>query len=433
MRFGVLYKFYQSVLLLMLPVVFVALLVTKRGRRRFLERFGVWRRIPSKIDWWIHAASLGEARGVSSFIKKIREEFPEDIILLTGTSPSGLEALEDQVDFTRLLPIDCGPLICSALGSVSVRRLVITETEIWPSLLHHVFARNIPVHIINGRVSDYTVLFYQMIRWIVAPLLVRVSSICVPDEVQRKRYLSLIGAETKGGPEIVVTGHTKYDIRFKDADTSLTRDELFPEISDDERVFTLGCLRSGEEDLWFSSIARLWAEGKKLRVVVVPRHAERFEYFWKKISSLTERACKFSDRLSDKKSTDRECDILLVDKLGVLREMYSISDGAFVGATLVDIGGHNPFEAAMFGIPVVVGPYISVIAELISDMRKKNGIVEVQTSEDIERFLRSFIDGDPQLKAVGLAGGQVCERYRGATSRALKILCAEDGGNDLCV
>ena len=433
MRFGVMYKLYQSVLLLMLPVVFVALLVTKRGRRRFLERFGIWRIIPYKVDWWIHAASLGEARGVSSFIKRIREERPEAIILLTGTSPSGLEALEDQVDFARLLPIDCGLLISLALRWVSVERLVITETEIWPSLLHNVFARNIPVHIINGRVSDYTVFFYQMARWIVSPLLARVSSICVPDELQQKRYLSLIGTEVAEGPEVVVTGHTKYDIGFKDADTSLTRQELFPGISDDERVLTLGCLRSGEEELWFSCIERLWAEGKKLRVVVVPRHAERFEYFWKKVSSLTDRACKFSDRLSGKRSTDRECDILLVDALGVLRDMYSISDGAFVGATLVDIGGHNPFEAAMFGIPVVVGPYISVVAELIADMRRNNGIVEVQTSEDIERFLRSFVAGDAQLKAVGVAGGEVCDGYRGATSRVLKILCAEEGGNDLCV
>ncbi len=433
MRFGVMYKLYQTVLLLALPVVAVGLLVTSRGRRRFFERFGIWQKIPSKIDWWIHAASLGEARGVVSFIKNIREENPDAIILLTGTSPTGLDAMQNQVDFVRLLPIDSGPLISLALRSMSADRLVITETEIWPSLLHNVLARNIPVHIINGRVSDYTVLFYQMARWIISPLLARVSSICVPDEGQRQRYLSLIGLAVEGGPHIVVTGHTKYDIGFEDAKMSLTRQGLFPDISDDERILTLGCLRSGEEQLWFPCIERMWAEGKKLKVVVVPRHAERFEYFWKKVSSLTESACKLSGRLSDENLSERKCDILLVDKLGVLREVYSISDGAFVGATLVDIGGHNPFEAAMFGIPVVVGPYISVVAELISDMRKKDGIVEVQTSEDIERFLRSFIAGDPQLEAVGMAGGEVCDRYRGATSRVLKILCAEDRGNDLCV
>ena len=418
MRFGVMYSLYQCVVLLLLPVVFVVLLITTRGRRRLWERLGFWRHVPTEVDWWIHAASLGEAQGVISFIRKLREESPDAQILLTGTSPTGLEALQQEVDCVRLLPIDSALLVSLVLRSVSVKRVVITETEIWPSLLQGLFSRRVPVHIINGRISDYTFSLYRFTRWFFSPLLGRVSSVSVPDATQAKRYEALGVSKDR----IFVTGHTKYDSGVDCTSGVLTREALFPAISSEEKILTLGCLRSGEEDVWFPCIERMWSEGKNLKVVVVPRHAERFEYFWQKITSLTSRCRRFSELENSGQGPLTDYDILLVDTIGILRDVYRISDGAFIGATLVDIGGHNPFEAAMFGIPVVVGPYISVIAELISDMREQGGVIEVQTKADVERFLRDFTNGSVGLVDTGRAGEKVFKKHGGATTRVLEVL-----------
>ena len=425
-HFGIAYSIYQCVVACLLPAVFVGLLLTKRGRRRFSERFGAWGEIPSKIDWWIHAASLGEVQGVLSLIREIRQQDPDAVLLVTGVSPSGLDKVASEVNYVRLLPIDFFVFWKLLLRKLCIERVVITETELWPCLLNQVFDRGIPLHIINGRLSDYTILFYQRLRGLFAPLLQRVRSISVPDSVQASRFISL-GVDSS---VVTITGHTKYDSGECEA-SSFDRATLFGSAQQGVPILTLGSLRKGEEDIWFECLERLQKRGKRISVIVVPRHAERFDYFWDKITRFTER-CQRLSALESKSCEVVDIDILLVDRMGVLRDMYAISDAAFIGATLVDIGGHNPFEAAMFGIPVAVGPYISVISEVIADMRDEQGVVEVQNADDIEEFLLDIVDRSPKLEAIGTAGKRVFDRYAGATQRVYGIITASEEKETSC-
>lgn len=426
-RFGIAYSIYQCVVACLLPAVFVALLVTKRGRRRFSERYGAWGNIPSKIDWWIHAASLGEVQGVLSLIRKIRQQDPNAVLLVTGVSPSGLDKVASEVNYVRLVPIDFFVFWRIVLRKLCVERVVITETELWPCFYNQLFSRDIPLHIINGRLSDYTILFYRRLRVLFAPLLQRVGSISVPDSVQADRFISL-GVDSS---VITVTGHTKYDSGECRA-SSFERSALFGNAQQGVPIITLGSLRKGEEAIWFECLDRLQKRGKRVSVIVVPRHAERFDYFWDRITRFTNR-CQRLSTLQTKRLPAPDIDILLVDTMGVLRDMYAISDAAFIGATLVDIGGHNPFEAAMFGIPVAVGPYISVISEVIADMRCEQGVVEVQNAADIEDFLVKIADRSPNLDAIGQSGKRVFERYAGATQRVYDIVTASGEKETSCV
>lgn len=417
---GIPHKLYTAIGTLALPLIIAALGASKRGRRRFLERFGRWG-LDGEIDWWLHGASLGEVQGLIPFIEALKEGAPSRM-LLTATSPTGLDRGALRVNEARLLPIDLPFLLRSALDSIKVKRFVLSETELWPNLLFELQRRGTACHLINARISDYTIKWYSGLGGVFTPILRRFHSISVPDDEQRARFLEL-GVDPF---RLHVTGHTKYDVapRFKLDDGRLSlRERFFPGISNETPILTLGSLREGEEKLWFSALKRAFDGGAKLRVIVAPRHAERFEDFWRALTSLGRPAARWS--LGPRQAQDaKPHEVLLLDTLGVLEEAYAASDLAFVGATLVDIGGHNPFEPAMYRVATVVGPYISVIREPVAIMRGNGGIIELSSGsdEELDLIISRLVKGDNQLTAIGQAGYAAWAGCRGAVARVISVI-----------
>ncbi|MFN4896308.1 MAG: 3-deoxy-D-manno-octulosonic acid transferase [Pseudomonadota bacterium] len=427
---GLLHRLYGVLATVAIPLVALGLLSSARGRRRFSERFGVWSHV-GPVSWWLHGASVGEVQGLASLIKVIKTDDSAAEILLTATSPTGLERGDQLVNHTRLLPIDAPVAVRKALGNVQTQRFVVSETELWPTLLAEVHRTGIPTHIVNGRISDYTLRWYQRGRVFFAPLLRACTSISVPDQQQRERFISL-GVEDS---RVHVTGHTKYDsapshaaLSFGQpgADTARgsSRRRFFPDSNVQTPIVVLGSLREGEQQIWFGALKRAWQSGMQLRVIVAPRHAERFEFFWGEIQRLGQRATRWS---AGEKALARGHDLLLLDTMGLLEEAYAVSDLAFVGATLVDIGGHNPLEPAMYGVPVVVGPYTSVINEPVSRMRAEGGIIEVRSEVDVFDLLGRIASRDSGLDSVGRAGYSVYSQYRGAADRVLAVITESEG------
>lgn len=402
---------------LALPGVAVGLLASRRGRARYGERFGSWQEVPG-APWWFHGASVGEVQGLLPLLRLIRERHPSEKILLTGTSVTGLERGAAAADYTRILPIDSLPLVARAMSRVSPSRLVISETELWPELLAQALARGIPLSIINGRISGYTLAWYRRLRPMFAPIISRCSSICVPDEEQRERYLEM-GAIPE---RLFVTGHTKYDSEPRhpgDAKRGEIRSRLFSGLGDSSRILILGSVRPEEERWWLDACEQAWGQGQDLRLVVAPRHQEKTSYF---IEKLRERGMPFmswSERIA---GTEGSARVLLLDTMGLLEEAYAGADLAFVGATLVDIGGHNPLEPAMYAVPVCVGPYISVIRTIVEEMEEASGIQRVFSAQDISRAVQRLMSGDPAQREIGRAGQQVWQRHRGAAARVLEQL-----------
>lgn len=417
MSIGLLHRLYGFAVAALLPLVWAGLLLSRRGRRRISERFGGWASVGS-VDWWLHGASVGEVQGLLPLIAAIRETCPNERILLTATSPTGLDRAMQHVDEVRLLPIDASLCVRRALSRFRYKRLVIGETELWPTLLSQVHAAGRPVHIINGRVSDYTFNWYRLCRNFFAPLLKQCVSISVSDQEQLERFRAL-GAK----PNLLhVTGHTKYDTAPRFAGSNDRRDarqKFFPGLDSQTPLVVLGSLRPGEEIAWFTALQRAWETGIKLRVVVAPRHAENFEFFWAALTRITGKVVRWSSGGVVNKG---EHEVLLLDTMGLLEQAYAASDLAFIGATLVDIGGHNPLEPAMYRVPVVVGPYISVIRSPVSRMREQGGIIEVCDVEAIYGVLKRLGAADPKLREVAQAGYQAYASYAGATRRVLDII-----------
>jgi len=414
MATGILSSAYRVAVTAASPVVAVGLACSARGRRRYAERFGAWEKVPP-VQWWAHGASVGEVQGLLPLLARIRTVHPEHKVLLSSTSPTGLDRGAARVDYSRLLPIDLGICVRKALARVSAERFILAETELWPTFLTELNNREIPVHIVNGRVSDYTFGWYRRFRSVFSPILERVQSVSVSDESQRSRFIEL-GAR----PEVThITGHTKYDtepIVVSEKDMRDVRAEFFPGEPATTPVVVLGSLRPGEEGVWLTAIRGVLSRGEPLKVIVAPRHMEKLEYF---TSQLTRSG------LSWRSWSDRQhpsSDLVLLDTMGRLERAYSIASLAFIGGTLVDIGGHNPLEPAMYGVPTVVGPYVSVIREVVQEMRSAQGILEVSLDTDLTPLLMQVTAGDPLLRDVGTSGRGVWLKHRGSAERVLSVI-----------
>lgn len=415
MATGILSSAYRFVATATAPLVAAGLATSARGRRRYGERFGLWEGVP-KVQWWLHGASVGEVQGLLPLISQIRRVQGGTKILLTSTSPTGLDRAGEAVDFRRLLPIDVPLCVRGALSKVAgAEHFVLAETELWPTALAEILEREVPIHIVNGRISDYTLAWYQRFRSVFSPLLSRVASVCLAHESQRARYLDL-GVR----PELIhVTGHTKYDTEPKiisvDARAELRR-EFFPGEPDATPIIVLGSLRPNEEDGWLSAVRDLIKEGRTLKVILAPRHMEKVEYFSQRLTELGLLWGLWSDE------NRSSCDILLLDTMGRLEDAYSIARLAFVGGTLVDIGGHNPLEPAMYGVPVVVGPYISVIRDVVEELRGEDAILEISDGGSARAILSRVLTSDPSLDALGARGQGVWLKHRGASKRVLSVI-----------
>jgi 3-deoxy-D-manno-octulosonic-acid transferase len=414
---GILRSAYGAAVTAATPLIAAGLACSARGRRRYAERFGVWESVPS-VQWWLHGASVGEVQGLLPFIAAIRAQTNEEKILLSSTSPTGLDRGGERVEYRRLLPIDAGMCVRRALSSVHAERFVLAETELWPTFLSELHRRDVPCHIVNGRISDYTFAWYRRLRSIFVPILSRFRSVSVPNEVQRDRYLEL-GVR----PEVLhVTGHTKYDSEPRvvgDESLRAARDFFLPGASDNAPVVTLGSLRPGEEDAWFAPLRDLRAAGAAFNVILAPRHMERIEYFSSKLERSGLSWVRWSERQQGKVSRPT---VVLLDVMGKLEEAYAIASLAFIGGTLVDIGGHNPLEAAMYGVPVVTGPYTSVIHDVIGDMQAVNGCLDVTRASDVANVLDRVVRGDPTLVQLGERGQGVWLQHRGAAGRVLSVI-----------
>jgi len=414
----VLSKGYQVATTVAGPLVAAGLLASGRGRVRFRERLGGWEPFPGPVAWWFHAASVGEVQGILPLLRKVRDRYPEEPSLLTCTSPTGLDRAGNIVRDLRILPIDAPWCVRRALARVEKPQIVFAETELWPELLRQSLARGLRCHIINGRISDYTVEWYRWLSPLISPLLRQVSSVSVVDEVQYDRFLRM------GVPQerLSVTGHTKYDVdltRPSSEEREALRRDFFGSMKADEKVVTLGSVRPGEEAVWFDAFQQASSEGAPLRLIVAPRHAEKFDFFARE---LERRGIRYRCYSHGVEGEGEDYPVLLLDAMGVLQRAYAASDLAFIGATLVDIGGHNPLEAAVFGVPVCVGPYTSVIQTVVSELDGAKGIIKVGAYNDILDTLRRLFTDPGSLEAIGLNAERVVLRHQGASERVLSVL-----------
>jgi 3-deoxy-D-manno-octulosonic-acid transferase len=404
--------FYSCLSTLLFPFVFFGAVASKKLRIGLFDRLmgGSWNDIPEGPSIWIHAASLGELQGVLPLLKGIKERFSERIVITT-TSVTGLEKARSlpEVSAAALLPYDHPIFISQLLRRIRPSLVLLFETEIWPNMLLGLKASKAPVILVNGRISDRTFPMYRRLRALLSPLLQVISVALVQTNEDGRRFKEL------GVKNFRISGNTKYDIPVSDQDeqAKTLRQELG--VPDYVQLLICGSVRPGESEIFLESFNQLRYHFPDLRLVIVPRHPERFEAEYSLMTAT-------GLRVSRRTAPQADAELYLMDSLGELRMAYAASEVSFVGGTLVNIGGHNPLEPAALQKPILLGPYTQNVRDLAEELLEAGGAILVIDSEDICAAVRKLLSDPSAYSQVAQAAYQVALQHRGAIGTVLAYI-----------
>ena len=351
---------------------------------------------------WIHAVSVGEVGAANAVLRAIREAGVRRPLVLSSSTAAGLELARASRDADHVVPFpfDLRRPVERALSALDPCLILLTETEIWPLLLDRCARRGIPVALVNGRISDRSYSRYRFFRRLLRGSIRRIGLFAMQSEVDAGRIRDL-GAP----PERVrVTGNVKFDVRV--ANDSAVAQSLRTRAAG-RRVVIAGSTHEGEElpvlDAWKT------LEPRPL-LVVAPRRPERFDAVYDLLASRGVSVARSS-------GGDTKSDVLLLDTVGDLASAYAAADVAFIGGTLVPVGGHNPIEAWAHGIPTVLGPYTRNFREVVRAGLAGHAAVTVRDSRELASALRGLLGGAASEARASNVRALV-ETHRGAARAA---------------
>ncbi len=389
-------------------------LLHSRGRLRLAERFGSWGQLPDEFIW-LHGASAGEVSGLLLLVPALRERFKNVPILLSSISIHGIDRASQQVDYIRLAPFDHPLCIARALSGRKPVIYCFAETELWPETLLYLQSSRTEVFMLNATISDFTTGHYQRWRALFKKALQQIAHVCAANQKSLERFVALGVANS----HITVTGNSKYESQpsIQSAAEALSWKAKFN--FDTHPVVTLGSLRPGEEEFWLKAYA---GQKIKFNLILAPRHAEKFNYFKERLSALKTPFVCWSEQ---ERWPAGQNSLVLLDGMGVLEKVYSFSDLAFIGATLVPkIGGHNPLEAAAYGCFVAVGPHHNKIQGIVEELLEQRACAIVESQVCVNRLLNNLTTQPEQFKSGGQRGRVVWEQQQGASARIIEIITA---------
>lgn len=347
---------YSAVLYLLLPIILLRLLIKSRKnkgyRLRMAERLG-WVPIPPKKEKtiWLHAVSVGETIAAQPLVERLLRDHPSYSLLITSTTPTGSATVKrlfsNQVRHSYF-PYDLPHLVRRFISRINPQILIIVETEIWPNLYAACAQKNIPLLLVNARLSSQSTRQYLHLKRLVSETLSYATLIAVRSEEDRKHFLSL-GAPTE---KVELTGNIKFDIAVN-KEVSKQGKLLKAQWGKERPVWVAASTHAGEDNIILAIFKRLKQSFPTLLLIIVPRHPERFDDVEQLIS-----ASKFQTQKRTEHALFRaDTDIILGDSMGEMLLWYAAAEFAFIGGSLIETGGHNPLEATALGIPVISGSY----------------------------------------------------------------------------
>ncbi|MFM8455098.1 MAG: lipid IV(A) 3-deoxy-D-manno-octulosonic acid transferase [Gammaproteobacteria bacterium] len=424
---------YNVLITLAIPLLFLRLLWKSRKlpayKERWGERLAIYpaSRLPNlqdfKADLWIHAVSLGETIAGISLVRGLlqaKNENPLKIIFTTLT-PTGsakiqaaLPEFAGQVQHVYI-PFDSSILIKRFIRNFQPKTLLILETEIWPNMILSAKALGLKVCIVNARLAKKSQAGYQKIKGILNILFKNIDQICVQSLLDQERYEKLGFSRSK----IIQTGNIKYDLEIPKS--LLPQIQLFSNlVAGYDLVWIAASTHAGEEKQILKSQAALKRKhpDKKILLILVPRHPERCP----EVETLLNKAGEpylLRSKLQTSTPLEKET-VLLVDSIGELLLFYGISRIAFIGGSLVSVGGHNMLEAAVFGIPILTGQYLQNFAEISKHLTEAGALRIIYNAEELTHQLEELWQNPMLRQALGSKAEKVIFKNQGALNKTLK-------------
>ena len=411
---------YTLLLRLLLPLALIRLywrgIRAPAYRRRVGERLACDGSAAPPADCWIHAVSVGEVQAALPLIRHLLRADPPLRVLVTTTTPTGAERLASLLGTQvvhRYTPFDLPEVVERFLGQVRPRLVVVIETEIWPNMLAGCERQGIPVVLANARLSERSARGYRRLGRLTAETLHRFDLIAAQTPVEGERFAAL-GADPA---RIRVTGSIKFD-QTPPAD-AIDRAEVFRRTWGAGRpVWVAASTHEGEESQVLAAHRLIRNQVPDALLVLVPRHPERFD----RVAGLIEREGFALVRRSSGSGCDNETEVFLGDSMGELAAFIAAAEAAFIGGSLVPVGGHNLLEAAAAGVPALTGPHVfnfSAITELLVS-REAASIVD--GPEQMAQVLARWLTDAAERARIGENGRRVVDENRGALARLLESI-----------
>jgi 3-deoxy-D-manno-octulosonic-acid transferase len=396
-----------------------------------MGHLGDARRDPAKRAVMIHAVSLGEINATASLVKMLKQAQPTPHVIISTTTETGYARAKQLYGGVANLtviryPLDFSNAVSRVLDVLTPDVVVLMELEVWPNFLRACVRRDIPVLLINGRLTVSSYKKYRLIKPVAAGMFRRLSGICVQDETYAKRFIEL-GANPG---RVLVTGTMKFDTaevgNRVDGDEELaTAVGLFPGA---EPIWVCGSTGPGEEEIILRVYRRLLGNYSRLRLVIVPRKPERFD----EVATLIEGAKFPCVRRSQKgvaiatPSGSAVPPVILGDTMGELRKFYSLADVVFVGRTLMNLGpsqhGSDMIEPAALGKPVIVGPFTGNFAEAMNKLRAAEAVMEVVDEATLAETVSVLRYSPEEAAGMGRRAQAVVMKEKGATLRHAEVI-----------
>jgi 3-deoxy-D-manno-octulosonic-acid transferase len=416
---------YSWLIRFAVPVAYAAILWRALSDRHYLqglaERLGFGRALFAP-SIWLHAVSLGEMSAAAPLARALRLRFPDMALVVTTATPAGraraAALFEGDADI-RFLPYDTPGAVRRFLKRARPRAAIIMETELWPNLLRECERGGIPVLLASARLSARSVTRYRRFGSLFAGVFSKNLLVAAQSAEDAERFKS-IGA---AGEQTRVVGNVKFDVGVDAAVVEAGR-ALRAAYAGTRPVWIAGSTHAGEEEQLLDAHASLLESLPNAVLLLVPRHKDRFAAV---AELLARRGVKFArrSRMANGEEAARlpsDTPVQLVDTLGELTTLYASADAAFVGGSLVPIGGHNLLEPAALGLPVLTGPSHFNGKEVAQLLLARGAALEVKSAQDLAATLQRLLAQPATSKQIGIIGKEIIAANRGSVAKLIALI-----------
>ncbi len=436
MTYGIYRLLTRLIFTLAFPFFLVYSGITGKHRAGLRQRLGFYNDInPATAGTpviWIHGASVGEVMAAKILATRIKREFPDAALILSTVTEQGLKIARQQFgDMASCIfaPLDLPGPVKRASETIRPDIYICLETELWPNLLARLQSGNTRLFLLNGRLSERSSRRYRLMRSFSKKVLTGFDTIATITGGDGDRFISL-GADKN---KITVTGNSKYDLQGPVSTAAIRsnwRQRLA--LADNQPVLIAGSTHTGEEELMLEVFRSLKSTMPGLVLIIAPRHLTRL----KELRTLGAANQTDHDLLSSVKLKGRQTNIIIVDSIGELSELYSAADFIFCGGSLVPRGGHNIMEAAIWGIPIFYGPYMRDFTDA-RQLLEGNGGITVNTSGELtEKITELFLHPDlydkvaSAARLTALSQQGAAEKQLAPVFDAIRRICSNDAADN---
>lgn len=346
---------------------------------------------------WFHAASVGEVNAIKPLIMETAEKFSERQIILTTMTKTGQKAAQNFPPnvIVTYLPVDLPFMMNRFFKKINPNLIVIMETELWPQMLLKAKKYNVPVLIVNGRLTEKSLSSYQHSLFFWKHFFPALSIVNAQSESDAEKFnqLKISNAQNKG--------NLKFAVNLPDYDYKKLRQKWG--FMDEDFIIVLGSSRPGEEKLIFDEYVHLKTVIDKLKIIIAPRHLKR-------VNEIKDMASAYSAKMLSDISEGKTAEIIIIDKMGILVEFYALCDLAIIGGSFFEFGGHNPLEAAFYAKPVIMGNDYSSCSNSVDALIAKNGIV-ISDKDNLSNDIIKLHSNEEKRISTGKSAKKALEEH----------------------